>query len=300
MFEDICGLSCVENQVLAILKQRDMDVSPLYHNSAMPLKEIFFYMVILGKKQEYFDRLPRIQKILKKLDIISMELLNEPMIKKVRKEIRKCKDNEYVLLKIEPVHVKEKLSARGLRNDHFVLVRAINEKFELINDIPEKIILLTARQLTEFYGGEYFKLTVNREISADDIKTLWRQRKFKPEKYTPFYFCEGDFDGIPDIGIRLRNMTGILKLLRHRLAEYYKNYVDTDFIKLKMPSIEKTYSTFEYYNLKKNTSFAKYYDLFIELNRIDICIMEELKCRLEENKIVERKDKSNIIRVKFD
>ena len=42
MFEGLYGLSCVENQVLAFLRQQEVDVAPLYYNSAVPLKELFF------------------------------------------------------------------------------------------------------------------------------------------------------------------------------------------------------------------------------------------------------------------
>ena len=47
MFEGLYGLSCVENQVLAFLRQQEVDVAPLYYNSAVPLKELFFFMVIV-------------------------------------------------------------------------------------------------------------------------------------------------------------------------------------------------------------------------------------------------------------
>ena len=32
MFEGLYGLSCVENQVLAFLRQQEVDVAPLYYN----------------------------------------------------------------------------------------------------------------------------------------------------------------------------------------------------------------------------------------------------------------------------
>ena len=61
MFEGLYGLSCVENQVLAFLRQQEVDVAPLYYNSAVPLKELFFFMVIQGMSPVRFDRVGRIQ-----------------------------------------------------------------------------------------------------------------------------------------------------------------------------------------------------------------------------------------------
>ena len=61
MFEGLYGLSCVENQVLAFLRQQRVEVAPLYYNSAVPLKELFFFLVIQGIRPVYFDRVRRIQ-----------------------------------------------------------------------------------------------------------------------------------------------------------------------------------------------------------------------------------------------
>ena len=60
-------MSCVENQVLAILRERRNDIRPLYHNSAVPLRELFFSLVVRGEKPYRFYLVPRIQEELKAL-----------------------------------------------------------------------------------------------------------------------------------------------------------------------------------------------------------------------------------------
>jgi len=54
-------------------------------------------------------------------------------------------------------------------------------------------------------------------------------------------------------------MAGVYKVLRYRMAEYYGQYVDTGFIKERMPEVEKSFSLFEYFNLKKTAGFEKYF-----------------------------------------
>lgn len=280
MYENILGLSCVENHILATLKKRGMDISPLYHNCALSLREIFYFLVIIGEKQEYFDRVPRIQEVLKKLGVIKLVLKRQSNIQSVRNAIRLCKDNEYILLKVTPKFTKENLFARGFRDDHYVLVRANSDNFTIINDIPERMEIVTARQLTKAYGGDYFKLTVKRELTKNDTDFLWISREFKPDNQKPFYYFKKDLTDISNLGIKLRNMAIIYRILRYRMAIYYSMYVDTGFIGEVMPTIEKYYVLFEYYNLKKSVTIDKYYSILSELNETETKIMMELKYRL--------------------
>lgn len=259
-----------------------MDISPLYNNCALPLSEIYYFSVIMGKKQEYFDRMPRIQESLKKLGVIKLILKRQPNLKSVRNAIRSCRENEYILLKVTPEFSKNILYARGFRDDHYVLVKANSSNFEILNDIPERMTIVTARQLSKVYGGDYFMLTVARELTNIDVNYLWENREFKPENQKPFYFNDKDFNGIFNLGERLRNMTGIYKILRHRMAIYYNIYVGTGFINEVLPIIEKYYSIFEYYNLKKNITFDKYYCVLCELNNIEINIIMGMKNRFEK------------------
>ena len=73
MFEGLYGLSCVENQVLAFLRQQEVDVAPLYYNSAVPLKELLFFMVIQGMSPVRFDRVGRIQDDLRARGMLAFE-----------------------------------------------------------------------------------------------------------------------------------------------------------------------------------------------------------------------------------
>jgi hypothetical protein len=52
MINTLYGLSCLENHTLAILHERGMDIRPLYRDCAMPMKELFFFLIYHGNRRE--------------------------------------------------------------------------------------------------------------------------------------------------------------------------------------------------------------------------------------------------------
>ena len=285
MFENLYGLSCIENQVLAILREHGTDIRPLYRDCAMPMKELFFFLIYHGNKQEYFDRITRVQDLAKEIGIISMKLDTDD--EKALAAIRNTHENEYILIRVSEEFTKEKLHARGLRSDHYVRASAAGSGIEIFNDIPEMSLILTEKEFAEAGGGDFFRIRIKREITLEDQKKLHASRVFKAERTDAFHFEASDFDPIrrfpnepKDTGIRIKNMTGVYKTLRYRMAEYYGQHTDTVFIREYMPEIEKYYAMFEYYNLKRNASFEQYFDVFCRLNQLDNDLNEKLKKQL--------------------
>lgn len=282
MYEKIFGLSCIENHVLAILKQRDEKIEYAYYNCAVPIRELYTNLVSHGIKQEYFDLLERIQDVLKNLDII--ELVKKKVIRfdEVKRAICECKENEYILVRVLPHFTQTSLLARGFREDHFVYAKVRGKDFEIFNDIPERVILLTASQFKECFDGEYFYLSVKRKFNNEDMIQLWDARKFRPEEFSKQNILINSFDFNESIGTRLRNLVGVYKILRYRMIDYYGQYVDTEFIREAMPQIEKIYAMFEYYNLKSRIPMDKYSNLFCKLYDMDVALMMELNKEMED------------------
>lgn len=251
----------------------------------MPMKELFFFMVLKQNKQEYFNRVARVQDVLKQLGVIELEKIVEPDAKKVQNTIRNCAENEYILTRITKKFTVDTFHARGFRDDHYVLVKPNELDFKLYNDIPEATDIVTAEQFLKAYDGEYLKLTILRNLDKKDEILLFKKRNFKPEKQVPFMFYEKDFNDVTNLGIGLTNMMGVYKTLRYRMAEYYGEYIDTSFISKE--EIEQLYSMLAYYNLKK-ISFTKYYEILSRLNNIDIEIIDTLREKLEEKSNVKR------------
>lgn len=281
MYEGIYGMSCVENQVLALLRRRGEDIRRLYGGGAMPLKELFFHMVVQGQRPEFFDGVPRIQDQLKERGILVMERRRSEDPRPAREAVRRAGPDGAVLLRVTPAFTRQTLRARGFRQDHFVLAEPRGDRFLLFNDLPETRVELTSRELTGAYGGEYFTLTFTGPLTGADPEP---PRRFSPEAHRPFCFYREDLRDIPEAGIRLRNLVGVYKVLRRRLAAYYDGRVDTGCITGRLPRVEKIYALLEYRNLKGGVDTAPYFALLEELCRLDDEMLEELKKELERVK----------------
>ena len=119
MFEGLYGLSCVENQVLAFLRQQEVDVAPLYYNSAVPLKELICFMVIQGMSPVRFDRVGRIQDDLRARGMLAFEK-REQELSAWLETLSEQTEREAVLILVTPEFTKSVLMARGFRDDHYV------------------------------------------------------------------------------------------------------------------------------------------------------------------------------------
>ncbi len=280
MFEGLYGLSCVENQVLAFLRQQGIEVAPLYYNSAVPLKELFFFMVIQGMRPAYFDRVKRIQDDLKERGVLAFEK-REQELSAWLDELEGQAKQEAVLILVSPEFTKNVLMARGFRDDHYVRLSCTEGNWTVINDIPDKTVTLTTGELQNVYAGDGFYLRLCRPLTKEDRRQCWTGRLFKPENHTPFWFYEQDLDGISDVGSRLRDMVGIYKQLRCRTVVYYENWgLDMAFMRDRQPEIERLYALSEYYHLKRGIPPSQFYGLLQGLARIDNALMTELRSRL--------------------
>ena len=280
MFEGLYGLSCVENQVLAFLRQQEVDVAPLYYNSAVPLKELFFFMVIQGGSPVCFDRVQRIQDDLRTRGILAFEKREQELPAWLH-ILSEQTEREAVLILVTPEFTKSVLMARGFRDDHYVRLLRRGTGWVVFNDIPDKSVTLTDAELREAYAGDGFCLSLCRGMDREDRLRFWNSRIFKPESHVDFWFYEQDLDGVPDVGRRLRDMIGIYKQLRYRMAAFYENYgLDMAFLWEKEPEMERIYALTEYYHLKRSVPSSQFYILLQEIARMDNSLMAQLRNRL--------------------
>ena len=280
MFERVYGMSCVENQVLALLQKRGMDISMLYYDCAIPISALFGSLVECGIRQEYFHQLPKSQDILKELGVIRLDLTKEPNAGQVLTRIEQNDGNAFVLARITPEFVQKSLWAKGLRPDHYVLVQRAGSQIILTNDIPERTIQISKEEFEACYAQEYFLLTINRTLNPTDRERLWNLRTFRLERPAAFEVSMDALGNIDNFGIRLRDLAGVCKLMRYRLAEYYRHFVSTEFIYRSISLYQKYHATFEYYNLKQNIPLKRYYSLLCEMIQTDRRLLEELRRRI--------------------
>lgn len=281
MFEDIYGLSCVENQLLSILKENGNEISPFYHNSAIPLKELFFFFVLQGESPYSFYRIPRVQEELAALQLAELKLIRLASSGAVCRQVRSCKKGQYILVRVTPMCTKTLLNARGMREDHYVRVSPQGEQFLIQNDIPEKQLILTAAEFGEIYAGAYLKFTLCQKMEERHIQTLWNSRIFRPEQAIPFTFARSDLDGIPALPLRIREMLFVCRLMRARTEAYYRRYIDTASLRAALQRLTQYCAKAEYLRLRNSASPDTLYQLLTAVNQLDNQQMQILKERLE-------------------
>lgn len=277
MYSDIYGFSCIENQVLAILNERKQKIELTYHDCAVPIHELYSIMVNQGTKQENFNYIQRVQDILRELGVISFIMENSGSIDDLIDEIKACNENEYILIRVKPEFTIGTLHARGFRSDHYVLVKPSEIGFDIYNDIPACIVSVDRKQLSKAYNGSYIKLCVLKELDVQDANKLWETRRYKPECWTIVAYDETDIGNIDEIGIKLRNLAGVNKTLKRRMAQYYGIYTDTKFIYQRLAELDRLYASAEYYVLKRNTQTEKWLSILNTLYSIDTEIFTQLK-----------------------
>jgi len=284
MYEKIYGLSCIENHVLAILRQRGEDISWTYYDSAVPLYQLYNEMVRNGVKQESFNSVKRVHDTLRKMGIISLKRIEPLNIMDTARVINSCRDNEYILIRVSSEFAQKVLHTRERQPDHYVLAKAADDGWTVSIDIPPYVIAITEEQFCTVFDGDCFVLTVNRQIDTADTRSLWCKRTHKPEKHRRTYFTQDDLFGIEEPKIRLRDMACVYALLRRRMAEYYGRYVNTEFFNRLLPEIERTRDAFAAHSKQKNTPVGKYAELLRELSNIDAFLINTLNKRLENVK----------------
>ena len=278
----VYGLSCVENQILRLLDGRGWDITRLYANSASPMKELFYRIVRQGERFERFERIPRIQTLLREEGLLSVTMHAGDAAEALT-AVRNAGKDEAVLTMVRPVFARNVLGARGLRDDHYVRALPEGAGLRLINDIPASTAFCPAEAWEEAYAGRYLRIAVLRENTpADDCKRHTR-RLFRAEELEPFHFFPEDINGVDRPEQRLRDLTGVYKLTRRQMREYYAAYTDTAFMEEPIRRAEKRYALFEYLNLKQGVSRERLFALFTELNEEELLLSERLRTQLTKN-----------------
>lgn len=265
------GLNPKEDALIYYLTDKRIDFTSLFYNSAIPIKELFYFFVIAGNSFYSFNRIPSLFTELEKFNTVRIEDETVDDLQKLRRTIRNKTITTGFLIK----------TLNGEKNAQWEYIKAQGARFIIANG-HKKNSSLSAVQLGEIYGGEIVRLllTHNSILSHED---LLPQRIFKPEQYVPFYFAESDFSSIEDVHLKLSNMFYVYKVTRYRMMQYYSHFVDIGFIR---NCIEKAESVHKRLNHLKDGTNAKNkcFALLHELNQVDVLIMSQLKEKMGEIK----------------
>lgn len=274
LYDGTLGLSCVENQILALLLEQGQDIVPLYYDSAVPIKILCNDLLTGGQRAERYHGVDRVQTTLQRLGIVKMERSATPF-----EELSTQMDRMETLLKVSSAFTFHTLHARGFREDHFVLVRREADFYRAYNDIPAASIPLYPSELKRAYDGEVITVSIQRTLTQEDAATLFQQRTYKPEDWELYALPDGLAESISDFGQKFSQLLRVYKILRRRMQAYYKKYISGYVIPVR--EIEKLQARLEYCNLRDGRDQSKRILQFQELVEMDNHLMSVCKKEME-------------------
>lgn len=269
LLEHKYGLNPKEDALISFLTDKKIDFTPLFYNSAIPIKELFYFFIIAGNSFYNFNRIPSLFEELEKNNVLTIENKKEYDLQKLRRTIRNKSLRSGVLIRTVD---KE-------NSEQWAYIKAQDTQFSIINSSKSKS-LVSAVRLRKIYAGEFIELQLMHN-NAPTSQTLLSRRLFKPEQFIPFYFVESDFGSIEDLHHKLSNMFYAYKITRNRMMRYYSCFIDTEFMHDYLKRIGDLIKVLNH--LKEGpTERNKCFALLRELNQIDVFMMSQLKEKMEE------------------
>lgn len=269
LLEHKYGLNPKEDALISFLTDKKIDFTPLFYNSAIPIKELFYFFVIAGNSFYNFNRIPSLFEELEKNTVLKIENKKEYDLQKLRRTIRNKLLRSGVLIR----------TVDNENSEQWAYIKAQDKQFLIINSSKSKS-LVSAVRLRKIYAGEFVELL----LMSDDVpksEVLLSRRLFKPEQFIPFYFVESDFSSIEDLHLKLSNMFYAYKITRNRMMRYYSCFIDTEFMRDSLKRIGDLIGILNH--LKEgSTERNKCFALLRELNQIDVFIMSQLKEKMGE------------------
>lgn len=267
------GLSSREDALISFLVDNKVNITPLFYNSAIPIKELFYFFVIAGNSFHDFVRIPNLFIELQKYNVIALEQKNIKELPKVRWAIRNLSKMNGVLIKL----------SSSSTNEEWRYIKAAGKNFRIEptrqgdeNDI------ITNSELRKRYDGEFVRLKLLHK-DIPNCQKMFSHRLFKPEQYIPFYFIASDLDNIDNLLFKITNMFHVYTITRYRMIEYYSSFTCVEFMKKTMKKVERKCENLMCLkngaNIKKNC-----FKVLCELNQIDVLMMNRLKEKLERLK----------------
>lgn len=246
-FDNIFGLSCVENLLLYILNSQDYSYKYLYYDSYIPLNRIIESFI--SKKESYanFTQISRIQDTAKNHGLIAQNNYNKFC------DIP-CEEDAWVCVMVKPEYIRFKYSVNLLRNDHFVLLAdKTSAGYVFVNDTPRDFGLITTDELPMINDNIAISFSIIKDVD-DYLKDEFYTKMIEQLSIDNFDTIS-NFTTCGDIYI-IRDIVGIYKIIQRRLYNFISLYGDVEFMQENIEAIEKLYSAIEYMRLRNRIDYA--------------------------------------------
>lgn len=257
-FDNINGLSCLENYTTYALKREGINYSLLYYKRWLPLFQII--EEFLEKKVSFaeFYKVKRLQKVAEELGIIKT-LEQDKYLTDITEE---WNNYDYWMVKVKEEFIKKQYSTQLLRNDHYILVSYKNDnEFFYLNDTPRDEGNISYNSLEKIISPKIYAFSIIPDIKLD-VKEL--KKIFLKSVIEDDLKIEVCIDNNIDIEL-IRDILGILKIIRKQAVMFCDNFFNTNKLSECLGELENYYALMEYMRLRRKVSYRKIKEIFEEI-----------------------------------
>lgn len=293
-FENVHGITCVENQFLAILKHINEPYALLFMNSYIAISEIFDEFILNNAKYAYFSKLDRVQKTAKDIGLAKLSLVELKYDEMITSLYASIEGGVPLLIQVDPLKLPQLEGVLPWREDHYISLFGIEEdKVSVLDDIPRRIFSISKEDLKNVYQG--YVLEFSKLSSFDQDKAIamtFEQLKSIAENVSEdkLYNTNAyNIQSLEDI-LKFRDALGILRISRRRLSTVLKwqndNCCNRDFkmtlieLEAMISNLDHLYTTVELFRLRKRINTVKLNDMISIINesekRWNVLLMQEI------------------------
>lgn len=264
LLKNTLGLSCVENLLTYILRANNISLYPLYANSFLTYSEVENALTTQQETYATFSSLARIQHIAEKEGIIKIKLIDSP-------ELPLTCDDHYLIVMVAPDFAKDKYKKVLWRDDHYILVSQSTENtLNYINDNPLDTGKMSFGELQHYYAGHAIAISIENTCYFNSIEHYVE---------TFLHSCKIDVSNKElnsyDV-MMLRDIVGILKILRRRAYALVSFVYDVDYMIDYFKLLDHKYTVLEYMRIRKQYDPVKLKQIRDEIIAEDTTLINKL------------------------
>lgn len=238
-FDDLHGLSCVENLLLYILKSSQYSYQHLFYNSFINFDDVLDAFMNENEVYANFTKVPRIQDTAVDIGMVEMNLCNSLKLDDAA--------DRYMLITVKPEYIKDKYNVELWRNDHYIMIQRNGDQYRYVNDNPRDIDDISIEKLYSIFDGKMILFKLKGNIRADYMEQL-RQKFICNLKSMKHRIALAHLP-ITDWRL-LRDALGIYRILTRRLYNFSSLYMSAEFILPQIKYLDKQYMLVEYMRMK--------------------------------------------------
>lgn len=239
VFDDLHGLSCVENLLLYILKSSQYSYQHLFYNSFINFDDVLDAFINENEVYVNFTKVPRIQDTAVDIGMVEMNLCDSL-------DLDDAVDR-YMLITVKPTYIKDTYDVELWRNDHYILIQRDGNQCRYINDNPRDSGSISIEELYGIFDGKTILLKLKGDIRADCKEQL--RRKFIYNLNSLKYRINLQKLIITDMKL-LRDVIGVYRILTRRLYDFSSLYMSAEFLLPQIKYLDKQYILVEYMRMK--------------------------------------------------